>query len=69
MNRYLSVTQAADILGISRQRCNTLTLDQCPKCQGEGCNRCWHTGKRLPSVQVGGKKMILRADLVLVQDR
>jgi hypothetical protein len=46
--KYLTTTEAAEELGVSRRRVQQMTTEPCPMCSGQGCKRCRQTGKRLP---------------------
>jgi len=65
--------EAARRLGVSRQRVIQLLNEPCAECQGQGCERCHHTGRRLPGRKVCcGSKAAFRIkveDLRLVEER
>jgi hypothetical protein len=65
--------EAARRLGVSRQRVIQLLNEPCAECQGQGCERCHHTGRRLPARRTccgsKAKMMIKTEDLILVSDR
>jgi len=58
MTEYLSITEAADLLGYTRSRLHQWKGEPCPYCDGEGCEKCLGTGKRLPTVQMGTQYMV-----------
>jgi hypothetical protein len=69
----IDTKEVARRLGISRQRVIQLVNEKCPQCQGDGCERCRRTGRRLPARKsCCGSKSAFRIkvdDLVLVQER
>ena len=69
----INTKEAARRLGISPQRVIQLIAERCPQCQGAGCERCRHTGRRLPMRQLCcGKKAPFRIkieDLELVRNK
>jgi len=58
--QYISVTNAAELLGYRRARVHQLLNERCPKCDGAGCERCDGTGKRLPATRFGHAWMVHR---------
>jgi hypothetical protein len=69
----INTKEAGRRLGISPQRVIQLIAEHCPQCQGAGCERCRHTGRRLPARKTCcGEKSpykIRVEDLALVQER
>jgi len=60
MTEYLSITEAADLLGYTRSRLHQWKGEDCPHCDGAGCDSCLGTGKRLPTVQFGAQFLVPR---------
>ena len=58
--QYITPTDAAEVLGITRGRVHQLLREKCPACNGEGCKRCEGTGHRLPATRFGHAWMIHR---------
>lgn len=60
MADYLSITEAAELLGYTRGRLHQWKGEKCPHCDGAGCDKCLNTGKRLPTVQFGSQFLVPR---------
>ena len=69
----IGTREAADALGLTRQRIQAMINQRCPICKRKGCHRCLGTGKYLPAFKLGNKKlspwMIRRKSLELVRNR
>lgn len=50
----ISTKKAAERLGVSMRQVRKLCGAPCPKCRGEKCDVCFHTGARLPAERMNG---------------
>ncbi|MBN2329423.1 MAG: helix-turn-helix domain-containing protein [Candidatus Omnitrophica bacterium] len=73
-DKFLSVAEAAEILGVNTQRIRALINAPCPICKGTGtdkkkkCHRCFGTGQRLPAQRVDQRTWIIPLSALDIND-
>ena len=59
--KYISATEAAQLLDLTRGRVHQLVQEKCPECGRQGCDRCNGTGRRLPATMRWGRWLVHRS--------